>query len=154
MLCKQNNFFTESVSYFFSNLYTANNISVSNEIWTELMYRQVPVINQFECSILCYFEVGSKCKIYGFQPPICYLGNPTLNNTATANFKIVTIFSYGKYSWFDKYFKLVHLQEDKVFTFGYLISNYRSFCTNFKIIFIQFRIKVDLCILLVTLCIW
>ena len=106
MLCKQNNFFTESVSYFFSNLYTANNISVSNEIWTELMYRQVYLNNQFDCSALCYFEVGSKCKIYAFQPPICYLGDPMLNNTASINMKNVTIFSnYGKCGLFDNNFK-------------------------------------------------
>ena len=90
-------FFTESLSSFFSNLYTVKNILISNKIWTELMFRQVYLNNQVDCSALCYFEVGSKCKIYAFQPPICYLGDPMLNNTASSNMKNVTLFSnYGK----------------------------------------------------------
>ena len=59
------------------------------------MYRQVILPERdilLDCMAICYLEIGSKCTVLAIEPPICYLGDPIVRNSAEENDKNVTIF--------------------------------------------------------------
>jgi hypothetical protein len=83
-----------------SNLYyTQTNFGISNEVWSKLMYKQVNMTSQgllSDCKIRCFFEPGSKCTVLAFESPICYLGDPRINDTISQIDKTVNLWTnYG-----------------------------------------------------------
>ena len=75
--------------------YTEIEISMSTSTWLATMNRRVILPKRdtlLDCMAICFLEVESKCTVLAVEPPICYLGNPIVGNTATENDKTVTIF--------------------------------------------------------------
>ena len=80
--------------------YTEISLGISNNVWSKLIYKQVNLTDQgsiSECKIRCFFEPESRCKVLAFEAPICYLGDPEMNDTISVVDKTVQLFAnYGK----------------------------------------------------------
>ena len=68
------------------------------------MYREVNLTatgTLFDCKTQCFSEPGLKCKVFAFEPPVCYLGNPAITGTITTIDKTVNLFAnYGNFEKF------------------------------------------------------
>ena len=60
--------------------YTTDYITLESSIWSKMMFVQIFAESLVECMARCSFDVESQCKALVFVQPLCYLGDPLINN--------------------------------------------------------------------------
>ena len=76
--------------------YTTDYITLESSIWSKMMFIEIATESLVECMARCSFDFGSQCKALVFLQPLCYLGDPFINN-GSVGMGAAPYFYYRKY---------------------------------------------------------